>query len=210
MGYFTLGYLISRYRSYPPLWIVSSLLLFFFCHIWLWYPALILTYHFVCIYICIKNRLGLVYATQRDGPQNQVVLNKHFFLWHPQTEDKPVSYGKFLHRLNRWCTLMIHRLYRGRLQIGLDKERHTHENLKFLGILLKHVQWSSKSPGPLVVYFKTPLYENVLFRSLMYKSEQNYIFFHARWKIRTKFRQMALGWILSGWKQENLKIFVRL
>ena len=59
---------------------------------------------------------------------------------------------------------MIHRLYIGRLQIGLDEERHTHENLKFLGILLKHVQWSSKSPGPLVVYLKTPLNENVLFK----------------------------------------------
>ena len=38
---------------------------------------------------------------------------------------------------------MVHHLYSGRLWIGLDGERHTHET--FPHILLKHVRWCSKS-----------------------------------------------------------------
>ena len=136
-----------------------------------------------------------------------------------------LTYGNFLHRLNHWWILC---LYSGRLQIALDKERHTHE--MFLSILsLKHFRWCSKSPGQNIPDRMLSIADLVLRTQLLLQSSvlvntewkciiqrpnvhvwTKFPFFHSRWKIQTKIWQMALGRILSGWKQEILKIFVQL
>ena len=98
---------------------------------------------------------------------------------------------------------MIHHLYSGgKLQIESDEKRHTRK--KFFGIFLKHVPWCSKFPGPLVVCFKTPLNENVLFRGLIYKSERNFPFFMPDGKSGRNFSK----WPQAGfYPDENRKIW---